>query len=86
MSLQTSDNWFWVLNASEDGYEVDIERVVAWEKSEQGWVGLISPKLEGPVLKEPPPVAGGTYKHLDDLTPLEIQALEKKSTDPAKTL
>jgi hypothetical protein len=34
MSLQTSDNWFWVLNASEDVYEVDIERVVAWEKSE----------------------------------------------------
>lgn len=82
MGLQKSESWFWVLNASEEGYSVDIERVAAWVKTDKGWQGLISPPMEGPALQTPPPVVGGTYKHYDDLTPLELQALKNKTIDP----
>ncbi|MFA0809517.1 hypothetical protein [Microbulbifer epialgicus] len=82
MGLQNSKNWFWVLNCSEEGYNIVIERVVAWVQTDKGWQGLISLPLEGPVLQIPPSVAGGTYKYLDDLTPLEMAALETKKIDP----
>jgi len=82
MSLQRADNWFWVLNVIEDGYGVDVERVVAWDRTGDEWVGLISPELSGGVLKKPPPFAGGIYKHYSDLTPRELKALENKRRDP----
>lgn len=82
MSLQRAENWFWMFNASDHHYSVDVERVVAWKYSKDGWIGLISPELHGSVLQEPPPVAGRKYKHFDDLTPLELEALKRKKQDP----
>ena len=80
MSLMKAVDWFWVWNASGAGYGVEVCRVAAWEKREKGYIGLI-PDEDGTYLVEPPPVPG-KYKHIDDLTPLEREALDLIKVDP----
>lgn len=80
MALMRAEKWFWVWNATADDYGVEIHRIAAWEKREEGYVGLISNK-DGTYLIEPPPVPG-IYKHIDDLTPNEKAALDLHRVDP----
>lgn len=82
-NVYKSDDWFWVINAYDKnvgGYPVEIYRVVLWEKSSEGVIGLISPELSGNILEAPPPVCG-QYKHMDDLSNAERNALLRQRDD-----
>lgn len=85
-TLIPADNWFAVLDPWSDEYPdaavetIDIHRVIMWKETPNGVVGLVSPELNGGVLSENycNSMSGTIYKHLDDLTDRELQALALK--------
>lgn len=82
-SIPSDGNWFWVINAYDKnvgGYSIEIHRVILWEKSYKGVVGLISPELSGDRLQTPPPTCG-QYKHKEELSDAEKIALLRQRDD-----
>jgi len=81
--IPSDGNWFWVINSYDrdmGGYSIEIHRVILWENYYKGVVGLISPELSGDFLQTPPPVCG-QYKHKDELSDAEKNALLRQRDD-----
>ncbi|WP_281188852.1 hypothetical protein [Vibrio harveyi] len=83
--LLQADNWFAILDPWKDEptsspETIEIHRVVLWKDTPNGVVGLVSPALSGGVLQEAETsLAGTVYKHLDDLSEREREALKLKN-------
>ena len=83
--LLQADNWFAILDPWQDEPKsspetIEIHRVVLWKDTPNGVVGLVSPALSGGVLQEAEAsLAGRVYKHLDDLSEREREALKLKN-------
>lgn len=67
-----ADNWFWVWRCDEEERRPDVLRVLMWVVEQGEVVGLVSyPHTRpGKILT---PVFMGTYKHLNDLAPDELE-------------
>lgn len=84
--LIPANNWFatldpWSGEPHATADTLEIYRVVLWQETKTGVVGLISPELNCGVLKlasEVMPFQGTVYKHFDDLNELELEALKLK--------
>lgn len=83
--LLQADNWFAILDPLKDdptssAETIEIHRVVLWKETPNGAVGLVSQALSGGVLKEAKTSFSGiVYKHLDDLSEREHEALKLKN-------
>ncbi|MEZ8293473.1 hypothetical protein AB6D11_06420 [Vibrio splendidus] len=83
--FKEANNWFWILDPTTDSdpcsiKDIEIHRVVLWQETEKGLIGLLSlPNDRSSLSKANQVLRKGLYKHANDLSNREQAALKYKN-------